>query len=85
MVKTITTPPPVEQALEALRYLAKECAARPLIHDLVSRDVARWEWLTEMERRLALERAVRRVGALCPWTTSKRRVRSVARGYGIAI
>jgi len=85
MVKTITTPPPVEQVLDALRYLANESATRPLIHDLVSRDVARWDWMDDGERRTAFERALRRVGALCPWTTSKRRVRSTARGYGIAI
>lgn len=91
-----TVPPPVDVApmapppstlsadpgLEALRYLASQCPTRRLIHDLTMADVHLWDGMTERERRLAFERAVRRVGAVAPWVTTKGRVVDAAESMG---
>lgn len=63
-----------EVALEALRYLSSQVAARPLVHDLVERDVQRWPNMNPDQRQSSLERNIWRVGAVAPWTRSKGRV-----------
>lgn len=87
-----TVPPPVEvpvaaaptslaledQALAVMRYLASQCSTRRLIHELVEADVQRWSRMTDEQRRHAFERALRRVGAVCPWVRDKGRVRDAA-------
>lgn len=52
--------------LQTMYALAARCASRRLIYRLVMSDVHRWTGMGRDERRTALERARRRVQAVCP-------------------
>ena len=66
---TAILPPPVEAARDELAALAATCAHRRLVYDLVKADLERWDRMSPSERRAALLRARRRVGAVVPHPT----------------
>lgn len=66
-----------EQALSTLKYLASQVSTRPLMYGLVQGDVYRWGELSHEEKAQVLQRAVRRVGTVCPWVRNKPRVLEV--------
>jgi hypothetical protein len=63
-----------ELGLSTLKYLASQVMGRPLMYGLVQTEVHRWQEYTPDERRQAMQRAVRRVGSVCPWVRTKPRV-----------
>ena len=63
-----------EQALLNMRYLASQVVSRPMLYGLVMSDVNKWSEMSADERKQALKRAIRRVGAACPWVRTKPRL-----------
>ena len=77
-------PPAPDPALGAMRDLAEQCAAWPLVRGFVEADVQAWPLMRERERRAAFERALRRTALVAPGALDGGRVREAARALGLA-
>jgi len=68
------------QAMDVLRFMARNVQSRPLLHSLLVSDIERWGQLPAEEKPRVFERDVRRFAVACPTLAQKDRVRHAAEG-----
>ena len=73
------------QAIEVLRFMARNVQTRPLLHALLITDIERWNELPMQEKPKVFERDVRRFAVACPTLALKDRVRHAAEGLRMAM
>jgi hypothetical protein len=72
------------QAIEVLRFMARNVQTRPLLHALLISDIERWHELAPIEKPRVFDRDVRRFAVACPTLAQKDRVRDAAEGLRTA-
>jgi hypothetical protein len=73
------------QAIEVLKFMARNVQTRPLLHSLLMSDIERWARLPAQEKPRVFDRDVRRFAVACPTLAQKDRVRDAAEGLRQAV
>ncbi len=62
------------QAVEVLKFMAKNVQGRPMLHGLLMSDIHRWNSIPDKEKKAVLARDVRRFSVACPHLAKKDRI-----------
>lgn len=73
------------QAVEVLRFMARNVQTRPLLHALLVSDIEGWHELPALEKPRVFERDVRRFAVACPTLAQKDRVRHAVESLRTAV
>jgi hypothetical protein len=73
------------QAVDVLRFMARNVQRRPLLHALLTSDIEHWREISPADKPRVFERDVRRFSVACPTLAQKDRVRHAAEGLRLAV